>query len=407
MGMSARVLRVFCCLDSLWPHSAVLLLGFAVASQCGFAQTCFLELNQPSNMLPTIVRSAPNFVGGTGYLRVNQTPVGTWDLRVQTTVQFRAPGGSTFGILSSNTTSVTVTPSTAVGTIFSSTVQNVQLNPQGDGDYRVAVSASGTCLNNAYPLTPNSPSPSSVLSILRPRITGPGNVQSQYGIWWLGGASDDSNGYYNRATLSVNANGATGSPTWSTGGSSSVSLSCSACNFPLVTSVQPSANCSYDIAVTVNYSGFYSPIFWMNVNAPFYMQSGGLSSTTNNLDGWSTVVPYSNRDRCNYQMPSIALNENFSTFTDIVSNNWAKPTAKGLSGYFGLTWYDQIYIYSCSACMPSLQQNNPPGQTAVDQAQQFWNIGSATVNFGIYVQQNTFRRYTGHGEHLNVLRILY
>ena len=103
-------------------------------------------------------------------------------------------------------------------------------------------------------------------------------------------------------------------------------------------------------------------------------------------------------------MPSIALNERFDAFSP---SGWAKPIAQGLSGYGGYTWYDQISFYGCAACSPPVQQHNPPGQSFVDEAQQYWSIGSSTVGLGIYVQQNTFRRYTGHGEHLNVLRILY
>ena len=180
-------------------------------------------------------------------------------------------------------------------------------------------------------------------------------------------------------------------------------LPCTTCTLPLVMSAQPSANCTYDVGIQVNFGGFYSNVYSMNVNSPFYLESGGLSTTSNYQDGWLTLVPYLNRDRCNYINPSISLNETFGAFTPA---NWPLPTAGGTSGY-GTTWYDQIFIHNCPGCSPVVQQDNPVGQTQVDQAQQFWNIGSATPGLGIYVQQNTFRRYTGHGEHRNVLRILY
>lgn len=165
-----------------------------------------------------------------------------------------------------------------------------------------------------------------------------------------------------------------------------------------LTSAQPSANCTYDVGVRVSYSGFNSEaLYVLNVNAPYYVQSGGLSSTPDlGGDGWLTVVPYINRDRCNYPMPSIALNELFGEFTQSL---WNKPTAEGLAAYPEFTWYDQISITGCTNCVPPSQQGNPLGQSFVDDAPQFWQIGSSTSGTGIWVQQNTFRRFTGHGEY--------
>lgn len=273
----------------------------------------------------------------------------------------------------SGTAPIPVTPSTPVGSSWGASLEQ-ELEPRGDGNYRVTVTANGTCNNIAYNLTPNNPAPSDVLPVLRPVITGPGGTSRPYGIWWLGGGGDATNGYYNNATLAVNGNGAPGPLAWSVPqGASKVSLSCTSCSFPLVTSSQPSANCVYDIEIKVNFSGFYSNAYQLNVNSPYYVESGGLSTTEDYLDGWFTVIPYRNRDRCQYQMPSIALNEVFGTFTP---SPWAKPAALGLSSYGSYTWYDQIFISGCAACTPPSVQRNPANQTLADQAQQYWRIGS-------------------------------
>ena len=220
----------------------------------------------------------------------------------------------------------------------------------------------------------------------------------------------DANGNYNRATLSVNPNGTPGSPSWSIPiNSDKLFLSCTNCTLPLITSLKPSENCTFDIGVRVSYDGFRSNPFLMNVNAPWFVEPGGPSETINYFDGWKTFVFYATRDRCTAAMTGIAFNETFGTFQSLTANNWAKPVAEGKASYPGYFWTDQMSIFNCflPECIPLVEQGNPVGQASVDQVQQFWQIGSATPGLGIYVQQNTFRRYTGHGEHLNILRVLY
>ena len=161
-----------------------------------------------------------------------------------------------------------------------------------------------------------------------------------YRIWWLGGFSDSANGYYNAATLSANRHGAPGTANWTRlTGATKVSLNCYQCDYPLATSAAPSANCTYDVSIQLDFGGFKAAApFLLNVNAPFYVQSGGFPTTEDFMDnGWITVVPYMNRDRCSYPMPSIALNETFGPFQDMVNNNWAKPPAGGLAGYGNYT----------------------------------------------------------------------
>lgn len=345
-------------------------------------------------------------VFGQGSLRLTAPSVGNWLVYLRARINFRPLGSSVWSEVTYAETSTSISGK-AIGFTYSSGLAQANLEPRGNGDYQVTIAAHGICGGQDVPLTPSNPAPSNILPVSRPTITGPGGTAGPYGIWWLGGGSDDSNGYFNRVTLSVNANGSPGSPTWSVPfGANKVSLSCTSCTSPLVTSTQPSSNCTYDVGVRVNYGGFNSEnLYVLNVNAPFYVQSGGLSSTSNyGGDGWLTVVPYLNRDRCTYPMPSIALNETFGQFTP---SSWTKPTAGGTATYGGYTWYDQIFVTGCTNCVPPSQQDNPLGQAFVDQAQQFWQVGSSTPGFGIYVQQNTFRRFTGHGDHWDVLRILY
>ena len=386
---------------------AFFVLSFLSFSAVAAGQACELLVDQPANT-PTVNRSSGNQVDGSATLRITSHPAfGNWTVYLTSTLQFRPSGSGTFSDAALFQQLRMINAGQAVGTLLQSTAV-ASLEIRGNGDYRTTLSAYGFCNGVQYPLTPSGgPQPSAPFNVQRPTISGPGGGAGPYGIWWLGGGSDDVNGYYNRATLSANANGAPGTAHWATTtGGNKVLLSCISCTLPLVTSLQPSANCTYDVGIQMDFAGFKSPVYAMNVNAPFYMDAG-LSSTSNFLDGWLTLVPYVNRDRCNYAMTSIALNEAFGPWVPDTTNNWNKPIAGGLPSYGGYTWYDQISVSNCPTCSPAVQQNNPPGQTAVDNSQQSWRIGSASVGSGIYVQVDTLRRYSGHGEHNPVTRILF
>jgi hypothetical protein len=265
--------------------------------------------------------------------------------------------------------------------------------------------------DNTHTLTPDgvscpgwqqtSSSSSDDLSVLKPTVSG------LNAIWYLGGSPDGN--YTNTTTLAAASGGAPETPYWNvTANSNKISLSCNSCTFPLVTSLVPSANCMYDITIQMSVGGLNADPFQFNVNEPWYLESGGLSSTGDYFDGWLTVVPYITRDRCYYPLEHISINEHFGPFAkDDPAYTWAVPTAMPLPGYAygGYTWYDEMSIRGCTGCNPPSQQGNPAGQVGVDQGQQSWGVGSTIEQGGIYVQQNTFRRFSGHGEHQNVVRI--
>jgi hypothetical protein len=157
-------------------------------------------------------------------------------------------------------------------------------------------------------------------------------VSGTNAIWYLGGFSDG--GYSNTTTLSASTGGAPETPFWSvTANSTKISLSCTSCTFPLVTSQSPSANCAYDIIIQMSVGGLSADPFQFNVNEPWYLQSGGLSTTSDYGDGWLTLVPYINRDRCTYPVPSLSVNEHFGTFIrDNPAYSWNFPPATPPTG---------------------------------------------------------------------------
>jgi len=69
----------------------------------------------------------------------------------------------------------------------------------------------------------------------------------------------------------------------------------------------------------------------------------------------------------------------------------------------GIYWVDNIDC-RMHRCIPPKRTDNPPGQIGVDRAQQSGTLGHCRA-VGRLCQQNTFRRYTGHGETRTPLRI--
>lgn len=242
------------------------------------------------------------------------------------------------------------------------------------------------------------------LGVSRPYISG------LNGIWWLGGGSDPANGYYNQGALTANKNCGAGdicneTPYWTvTLNPQKISLSCTVCNSNVATSLVPSQSLG-DITILIDIGGFQSPAFNYTVNAPYRMSSSSpyvLDQTYQ--DGYWSYIYYRTYDLFGNAMPSIALNEQFGAFVNDQANNWAKPTAGGLSQYGGYDWWDNMYMYNCSSCSPPVQNpQNPLTNNRVDHAAQSWRIGSSTVGSGVLVQNNTHQRYTDHGRHTNIV----
>ncbi len=246
------------------------------------------------------------------------------------------------------------------------------------------------------------------LSVSRPYVTP--NIS---GIWWLGGGADPDNGYYNQGYLTAHK-GCSGSdicsetPFWTiTANGQKLSLGCSVCDMNTVTSKEPS-DAIGDITIVFDIGGFRSQPLGFTVNAPHRMASE-TPHVKDDLyqDGWWSYIFYRAFDLFNNTMSSVALNESFGAFVNDQDNNWAKPVARGLSGYSQWDFVDNMYMYNCPSCKPEIQ--NPPkppiplGNSAVDHASQAWRIGSSTVGSGVRVQNNTHQRFQDHGRHTNIV----
>jgi hypothetical protein len=267
---------------------------------------------------------------------------------------------------------------------------------------------SNTCGGSAGPY---NYTPSLVVS--KPTITGTN------GAWYLGGGADPANGYYNQAAVTGNPNCNPGdtcnaTPYWSvTANSNKVSLSCSVCTNQTVTALVPSDSFG-DVQIHMDIGGFAASPFSFTVNAPASLDSAGGPFDENYFDGYYSAIYYNTLDEFGHQMPSIALNEQFSNpgcgnpvanFCPDQTNNWNKPTPYGLSAYNQTGyWYDQIYIYNCSSCSPAYSgPKNPLSTSTVDHSTQTWRVGSSAVGVGVEVQYDTLQRYVDHGRHNGVV----
>ncbi len=232
------------------------------------------------------------------------------------------------------------------------------------------------------------------LTVQRPTISG---VNA---IWWLGGGSDPSNGYYNASALTADPKGAPEVPSWSVPvGSGKMSLFCFICTSNTATSQAPSSGCQYDIIIRVSVGGLDSDNFLMSVNQPSYLESLGPPADAGwNAAGFKSTIPYRIRDHCNYALPSIAVNEQFGPFINDTSNNWPKPTPVNISGFSGSGFSDVVGISGSYTPQPLVPQS-PLTTTKVDHATQTWRVGSSTSGQGVQVQTNTHQKYLDHGRH--------
>jgi hypothetical protein len=280
----------------------------------------------------------------------------------------------------------------------------------GSGTYAEADTHtfSDTCGDHGGPYNYN---PSRIVS--RPTVTGAN------GAWFLGGGADAANGYYNQAALTGNPNCNAGdtcnnTPYWSvTVNSTKVSLSCSVCTNNTATASVPSDSVG-DIQIYMDIGGFAAAAFSFTVNTPGSLDSAGAPYDTTYNDGYYSAIYYNTLDEFGNQMPSISLNEQFSSptcgspisnFCPDQANNWNKPTPYGLSAYnLAGYWYDQIYFSSCIGCTPAYSgPQTPRSASMVDHSNQTWRVGSSSVGSGVEVQYDTFQRYVDHGRHNDVV----
>jgi hypothetical protein len=250
-------------------------------------------------------------------------------------------------------------------------------------------------------------STSDTLYVNKPYISG-GNS-----AWFLGsGVSDSANGYYNQASLTANSNCNAGdtcaaTPYWTvTAGSSKVSLSCSSCSAQTLTAIAGSVTGS-DISLTISIAGFTSEPFYFSVGTPKTVVSsinGTPISDAAFNDGFKSTIYYSTRDNFNNVMPSIALNEQFGSTTNDQPNNWANPSAGGISSYGSYEWFDTLSFYSCASVTPvCTNPQSPLSSSAVKHYSQTWRVGSSTVGTGVIVQTDNLQYYVDHGRHTNIV----
>lgn len=276
------------------------------------------------------------------------------------------------------------------------------LSSSGPGDFTLSVFHEwGSSCGNYISTTSNKS-----LTVQRPTI----NAYGIYGVWWLGGGSDGSNGYYNTAVLGANKNCNPGdtcneTPAWSLTQLTpqKLMLNSSTGTSTTVTSLSASS-APGDITIKFNIGGFESEPLYFTVNAPYTLEARtSLNSHVADSDGYDSKIYYSIREKMySTRMPSIALNESFGTWeNDDTTNNWAKGTAGGLASFAPNDyWYDNIAISGCSLCSPGLQNPQTPlGSTTIDHVAQTWRVGNATVGSGVKVQTDRLQRFRDHGDH--------
>jgi hypothetical protein len=377
------------------PCFPIILLGAASLP----AQVC----SDSTTVLHTsenVVRSASNQVWSFAQSWVTGDYATTWTASVSATTTFNGSQTHSGGASQSGGNIATVQWYDAPSTYGSGTYAEADTH-----------TFSNTCGGSGGPYN-YSPS----LSVAQPSITGVS------GVWYLGGGSDSTNGYYNQAALTGNPNCNSGdtcsnTPAWSvTANASKVTLTCSVCTNQTVTGSVPS-DAVGDIQISMNIGGFAAPAFSFTVDTPASLDSAMAPYDTDYYDGFYSAIYYNTLDEFGNLMSSISLNEQFSSpgcsspvsnFCPDQTNNWNKPTAYGLSGYAGSYRFDQIYLYSCSSgtgtTPPCTGPQSPSLSTStVDHSTQTWSVGSSSVGSGVQVQYDTFQRYVDHGRHNSVV----
>jgi hypothetical protein len=268
----------------------------------------------------------------------------------------------------------------------------------GAGTYTITSSHTYTSACSDYETYDYSGAAQQTLVVYAPTVDG------LSGIWWLGGGSDPTNGYYNEGLLTANAHCGdddicTDTPSWTiTTGGDKMSLSCMSCSNTTTTSLGASYGLG-DISIQISIGGFQADAFPYTINAPAYLTSvyPYLYDTTDS-DGFYSYIFWANVDILGDEMTSIALNEQFGSFSPDQANNWPAPTAGSVDSYAGYVWADHVYV-SCPACAPAPANpaGPPPTGSAVMHASQTWFVGSSTGSVGVCVQVDTIQYYTDHG----------
>jgi hypothetical protein len=380
------------------------LAAFALllSPDASYAQACELIVNQPSGT-PLVNRVGPNDAGATVTLRIASHPAyGSWNVHLTALLYFRPLGSSGFSLVSQNTQQTFVPAGAAVGTLITAS-EGASLEPRGDGEYRVNLSAFGYCNTVQYPLTPTNPVASTLLSVRRPTITANGIA----GMWWLGGVSDPPAGLYDSAQIVGTTNCASCSSPLAysiAAGADKSALTCSSCNTTNARAVGPNASpyCNaQDVVVQANLGGFSAaaPVR-LTVNTyygPTRVTPKPPTSTTSAFNGgWRTTILYNLRDLCGPATIPMSVNEQFGTRTPS-SSQWLLPTP---TPGFVIPVGDEIAVWPTQpGSLQPTTPNSPLGSTLVDQYP--WNVrvGSQTSGSGLLVITTDTLRYVDHGDH--------
>jgi hypothetical protein len=243
------------------------------------------------------------------------------------------------------------------------------------------------------------------LTITRPTISG---VNA---FWWLGTGILSDRGYYAQSALTANANGASGSPTWSVqtvSGGGSVSLSCSVCTSNTATSTAPSHDCNNDVTVYASYGGFNSDPFKVTIVVPstLTLVSSSYPKDQANGDGFVSTYQWGLTDTCHNRDYGLDGNEVLGAWVDDyfkstgIHNNWRKPPP-WQSYNPDYIWQDQIGISNCGGgCNPKWSNPQPTLSTVKVMSAPFsFYIGTQTFGSGEKLMSNTTQFYLDHGRH--------
>jgi hypothetical protein len=234
-------------------------------------------------------------------------------------------------------------------------------------------------------------------------------------FWWLGsGILYDGGGcltipqgacYYAQSTLTSNANGAPGTPTWSVyrgapGGN--VSLSCTTCTSTVATATAPSYGCTADVTIYVSYGGYYSAPFNLTIVTPstFTVQSGYPTDSADTSHGYISNYVWNLTDSCGYSDPSLDGHETFGTFyTDYTGTDWPFPTAQSHTYRPDSLWYDAINAFGQNIPLSEAPQSPLTSTKVLHDTPWSYLVGTQTQGSGVVVQTDTQQFYQDHGRH--------
>lgn len=246
----------------------------------------------------------------------------------------------------------------------------------------------------------------STLAISRPAISGPSNTVPVSAFWWLGQGVLSDGAYYAQAAWVAQANGASGSPSWSVStqaNGGSVSLSCSPCGSTVATSTSPSSGCVYDITVKLNYGGFESDPFYVAIIQPLtFTLVNGYPINSVYGDGFKSVYQWNLTDTCGSSDPGLSGTEVFGQRQDDTANNWAMAQpAPPIQNDPSSIFQDEIAIQNCGGgCNPVW--TNPQAPLSGVTVYHFpWSgyVGSTASGRGLNILTNTTQFYLDHGAH--------